>query len=65
MLYAPQDDEEIEVVLRIISAAAAFVNGKEIECVMASEYGYGEKQQLGVEECCDVALNATSILGTR
>lgn len=62
MLYAPQDDDEIEVVLKVISAAAAFVNGKEIESGMGLEYGAVEEQRSSDDIRCIVAMNATSIV---
>lgn len=64
MLYAPQDDDEIEVVLKVISAAAAFVNGKEIEPVGGIEYDPVDEQQSSGCIRCDVTMNATSIVGT-
>lgn len=65
MLYAPQHDDEIEIVLRVVSAAASFVNGKDIEAGGSFEDGHAEKQQLGLNHGCDVAVDAASLVGTQ
>ncbi|KAK4506990.1 hypothetical protein PRZ48_000724 [Zasmidium cellare] len=65
MLYAPQTDDEVEVVLKVIAAAAAFVHGQAVEAATKGLEGrQAEKQQSGLDHCYEVAVNAASIVST-
>ncbi|KAF2172940.1 hypothetical protein M409DRAFT_16891 [Zasmidium cellare ATCC 36951] len=64
MLYAPQNDEEIEIVLEVIGAAAAFVHGQVTGFAKGFEGGHAGKQQLGLDRCCEVAVNAARLVST-
>lgn len=54
MLYAPQNEEEVGIILDIIAAAAAYVHGGEV--------GAGKKQTLGLKHASDMAAHAASIM---
>lgn len=64
LLYAPLDDGEIESVLRIISAAAIFVGGRDIEASRGFEDAKVEKQELGLEHGCDGVGRVGSVVVT-